>query len=70
MITYMWNLKYGTNDPIYKAETDSQRTDLWLSRRRGRRTGTVWEFGVSRSKLSNLESINNKVLLYSTGNYI
>ena len=23
-ITYMWNLKYGTNDPIYKTETDSQ----------------------------------------------
>ena len=23
-ITYMWNLKYDTNEPIYKAETDSQ----------------------------------------------
>ena len=22
-ITYMWNLKYGTNEPIYKTETDS-----------------------------------------------
>ena len=22
-ITYMWNLKYGTNKPIYKIETDS-----------------------------------------------
>ena len=22
--TYMWNLKYGTNEPIYKIETDSQ----------------------------------------------
>ena len=22
-ITYMWHLKYGTNEPIYKAETDS-----------------------------------------------
>ena len=21
--TYMWNLKYGTNEPIYKTETDS-----------------------------------------------
>ena len=29
----MWNLKYGTNEPIYKTETDSQTwsTDLWLS---------------------------------------
>ena len=23
-ITYMWNLKYGTNEPIYENETDSQ----------------------------------------------
>ena len=23
-ITYMWNLKYGTNEPTYKTETDSQ----------------------------------------------
>ena len=23
-ITYMWNLKYSTNEPIYKTETDSQ----------------------------------------------
>ena len=29
-ITYMWNLRYGTNEPIYKTETDSQiqRTEL------------------------------------------
>ena len=28
-ITYMWNLKYGTNEHIYNTETDSQtqRTD-------------------------------------------
>ena len=24
-IIYMWNLKYGTNEPIYKTETDSWR---------------------------------------------
>ena len=23
-ITYRWNLKYGTNEPIYKTETDLQ----------------------------------------------
>ena len=23
-ITYMWNLKYGTNEPMYRTETDSQ----------------------------------------------
>ena len=36
-ITYMWNLKYDTNELIYERETDSQtqRTDLWLPRARG-----------------------------------
>ena len=31
-ITYMWNLKYGTNELIYKTETDlyAKSTDLWL----------------------------------------
>ena len=23
-ITYMWNLKYGTEEPTYRKETDSQ----------------------------------------------
>ena len=29
-----------------------------------------WEFGVSRCKFLHIEWINNKVLLYSTENYI
>ena len=30
-ITYMWNLKYGTNEPMYKTKDSwTQRTDLWL----------------------------------------
>ena len=24
MISLMWNLKYGANEPVYKTETDSQ----------------------------------------------
>ena len=37
-ITYMWNLKYGTNELIYKTEADSQmqRSDVWLPRGWGR----------------------------------
>ena len=37
----MWKLKYGTNKPIYKTETDSwtERTDLWLPRGRGEEEG-------------------------------
>ena len=29
-----------------------------------------WEVGISRCKLLYIDWINNKVLLYSTGNYI
>ena len=31
-ITYMWDLKYDTNELIYNTEPDSQtqRTNLWL----------------------------------------
>ena len=34
-ITYMWNLKYGTNEPVYKTDSQTRRTDLWLPRGRG-----------------------------------
>ena len=41
----MWNLKYDTNELIYKTETDSQthRTDLWLPRGWGREVLGVWD---------------------------
>ena len=32
--------------------------------------GIDWEFGVGRCKLLHLEWLNNKVLMYSTANYI
>ena len=35
-----------------------------------RRGGMDWEFGISRCKLLHRGWINNKVLLYSTGNYM
>ena len=71
-ITYMWNLKYGTNEPIYKTETESwtKRTDLWLPRGGEGGRGMDWEFGIGRCKLLHLEWINCKLLMYSTGNYI
>ena len=37
---------------------------------RGDGGGMDYEFGISRCKLVYIEWINNKVLLYSTGNYI
>ena len=45
-IIYMWNLKYGTNEFIYKTETDSQilKTNLWLPKGKegGRGNLRVW----------------------------
>ena len=36
--TCMWKLKYGTNEVIYKTETDSQtlKTNVWLPKGKGR----------------------------------
>ena len=69
-ITYMWNLKYDTNELMYKTETNSQ-TENRLVAAKGERDGggMNWEFGISRCKLLYREWINNKAL-YSTGNYI
>ena len=38
-ITYMWNLKYGTDEPIYETETElwTKRRGWWLPR------GGQWE---------------------------
>ena len=66
----MWNLKNDTNEPIYETETDSQtqRTELW--------SPGVWGWTGSLGLvdanyyIQNIKQINNKVLQYSTGNYI
>ena len=41
-ITHMWNLRYDTDELIFKAETDSQTQskDMWLPR--GRQVGEGW----------------------------
>ena len=64
----MFNLNYGTNEPIYKTEIDSHiwRTDLCLSRRWGG-SGLDWESGVNRCKLFYLDWISNGIMLYSPG---
>ena len=36
--TYMWNLKYDTNELVYKTETDSQRK-LMVTKGKGGRGG-------------------------------
>ena len=71
-MTYTWNLKYDTNEPTYKTETDSQayKTDFEVAKREWVWGKVEWEFGISRCKLLHIEQINNKVLLYSRDNYI
>ena len=68
MLSHMWNLKYGTNERIYRRETDSltQRKDLRLPSGGG--SGRDWAFGVSGCKLFRLERTSNEVLLCSIGN--
>ena len=50
-ISYMWNLKYDTDELIYETETDSwtQKTDLWLPRGRREREGRIWSLGLADS---------------------
>ena len=63
----MQNLQFGTNEPIYKTEADSQTENRLVAKEEGRRSRMEWEFGISEA---NLEWIDNKILLYSTENYI
>ena len=66
----MWTLKYDTSELIYEIFMDTEDR-LGGCKGGGRdRRGIDWEFGISRCKLLYREWMNNKVLLYSIGNYI
>ena len=70
-ITYMWNLKYGTNVPFYKTETDSQAKNRFVIANGDRGGGGMdLKFGANKYELLHFERISNKVLLYGTGNFI
>ena len=60
----MWNLKYDTNEHIHETKTDLQRLPGGLGEAR---TGRL---GLTVCRLFYIGWINNKVLLYTTGNYI
>ena len=68
----MWNLKkrYKRTYLQNRNRLTDIENRLVFAKGEGGGRGTEWEFGVSRCKLLHLEWINNKVLLYSTGNYI
>ena len=55
---------------IKQKQTHRHRQQNCVTKAERARRGMDWEFRVVRCKLLHLERINNKVLLYSTGNYI
>ena len=68
----MWNLKYNTNELIYKTKirvTDTENRLVLVKGEKGA-NGIDWESGINRCKLLYIEWTNNMVLLYSTGNNI
>ena len=69
----MWDLKYGTDDPIYQKERDQGAKESRLVVPKGkkgrsrmdREMQTFWG-----CKVLYLEWMGNGILLYSTGNYV
>ena len=65
----MWNLKYDANEATYETETNSQRdTENRLVIAKGRK-GWSGRLGFARCRFLYTQWIN-KVLLYSTENYV
>ena len=54
-ITFMWNLKYGTNEPIYRTESHGHRQQICGCQGGGGVNGMDWEIVVSRCKPLHLE---------------
>ena len=57
--TYMWNLKYGTNEPVY-VQKQTHRCRVVVAKGEGGRGSMDWEFGVRRYELLHAEWINPK----------
>ena len=70
MLSYIWNLIYGTNEPFHRKENHEHGEQTCGCQAEGRGNGMDWEFGVNRCRLLPLQWISNEILLYSTGNYI
>ena len=67
----MWNLTYRTNEPMSKQkQTHRHREQTCGCQGAGRSERDGLGVGARRCKLLHIEWINNKVLLYSTRNYI
>ena len=55
---------------LHTKKGDVSKSRLMVAKEMGGRRLMDCEFGLSRCKLVYIKGINNKVLLYSTGNYI
>ena len=67
----MWNLKYEKMSLFMKQkQTHRHREQTCSWQGGGGKGGMEWQFGISRCKLIHIGWINNKVVLYSTGNRI
>ena len=65
----MWNLKYDTNELIYKTNRLTDIENRLVAAKRGRVVeGWIVSLGLADTNYY-IEWINNKVLLYITGNY-
>ena len=53
-IAYMWNLKYGIDEPIYRTETHNHGEQTCGCQEEGGGCGMDWQLGVSRYKLLHL----------------
>ena len=58
------------NLPTKQKQTHRHGEQICVAKGKRGGGGKDWEFGLSRCKLLYIEWINNKVLPYSTGNYI
>ena len=70
MISHIWNLIYGTNEPFHRKGNHGFGEQTCGRLGGGRGSGVDWELGVNRCRLLPLEWISNEILLCSTGNYI
>ena len=72
-ITYMWNLKQKDADELtYKTEIDpqTQKTNLWLPNQMGEINQKFWINIYTILYILYIKQVNNKDLLYNSGNYI
>ena len=70
VISYIWNLIYGTNEPFHRKENHGHGEQNCGCQGGEGGSGMDWESRVIRCKLLPLEWVSNEILLDSTGNYI